>query len=62
MVPVDVVPPPGRNPEFATTEHFTGGRLVPAGPVPRRPRRLFTMTGTLRLFGIVDDRAVPGDG
>ncbi|MFD0372190.1 STAS domain-containing protein [Streptomyces sp. NPDC059071] len=40
--------------------HFTGGRFVLAGPVPRQLRQLFTMTGTLRLFRIVNDRAVPG--
>ncbi|WMX44347.1 STAS domain-containing protein [Streptomyces roseicoloratus] len=40
--------------------HFTGGRFVLAGPVPRRLHQLFMMTGTLRLFRIVKDRAVLG--
>ncbi|MFF5971244.1 STAS domain-containing protein [Streptomyces sp. NPDC012769] len=37
--------------------HFADHRLVPAGPFPRRLRRLFALTGTLRLFTIVKDRA-----
>ncbi|MCX2185300.1 STAS domain-containing protein [Streptomyces sp. SKN60] len=42
------------------TAHFAHGRLVLAGPVPRQLKQLFAMTGTLRLFTIVKDRAVLG--
>ncbi|MFF6773473.1 STAS domain-containing protein [Streptomyces sp. NPDC012637] len=40
--------------------HFASGRFVLAGPVPRRLCRLFTVTGTLRMFRIVKDRAALG--
>ncbi|MFE5297585.1 STAS domain-containing protein [Streptomyces sp. NPDC056632] len=39
------------------TAHFAGPGLVLAGPVPRQLRQLFGMTGMLRLFTIVKDRA-----
>ncbi|MEU8618613.1 STAS domain-containing protein [Streptomyces sp. NPDC048623] len=42
------------------TAHFADGRFVLAGPVPRQLKQLFAMTGTLRLFTIVKDRAVLG--
>ncbi|MET9953278.1 STAS domain-containing protein [Streptomyces sp. NPDC006339] len=37
--------------------HFAGHRFVLAGPLPRQLRQLFALTGTLRLFTIVKDRA-----
>ncbi|MFI9003906.1 STAS domain-containing protein [Streptomyces sp. NPDC053541] len=42
------------------TAHFANGSLVLTGPLPRQLKQLFTMTGTLRLFTIVQDRAVLG--